>query len=204
MNNKKIANLLKYLLRDFAPSIAFYIANLLLGHKWALVISLSLIVIEFILIKRKKQKISMLFYAFNSVIIFFCILELLHVRINFYQYEAFLSNTIIALFWASSIFKDKSVVQEIAEVQGRTGAENSLDKKFFFNFFTLFWASYFLAKGILYFWIFQNPSIKNPFIVRIITGKVTLWIMIGISTLLPEKIWKIMNQLRVLPSYRDK
>lgn len=146
----------------------------------------------------------MLFYAFNSVIIIFTILEFLSIKTNIYQYEALLTNLIVGLIWIASVFKEKSVVQEIEESQGRTSRETSIDKRFFFNCFTIFWALYFLSKGIFYFWMYQLPEVNHPLLLRFIVGKISFWIMMGISLFFPERIWKMMNKFKILPSYRIK
>lgn len=198
----KVINVLKFILNEIGPFLAFYIIDHFWGNRVALVVSITLVIAEFLWKKYKKQKITMLFYAFNSVIIVFGFLEILNIETNIYQFEALLTNLFIAIFWGASVFKEKSIVQEIAESQGRTSVETSEDKRFFFNIFTLFWAFHFLSKGIFYFWIYQNPSIDHPLIVRLVVGKVSFWVMMGGSILLPEKIWVIMNKLRLLPSYR--
>jgi intracellular septation protein A len=144
----------------------------------------------------------MLFWALNSVIIVFGVLDLLLSNQLFIKYEAFLTNIIIAIFWAASLFKDKSIVQEIAESQGRVDPSQSIDKRFFFNIFTIFWSAYFLLKGLFYYWTYQNTNMDNALIVRIFVGKISLWIMIGSSTLLPRKIWKLMEWFKVFPSQK--
>jgi intracellular septation protein A len=203
MNNKFI-NLIKYLVRELGPFIIFYVLDYYLGQKWALCISISLIVIEYIFLKIKKQKITMLFYAFNSTILLFGIFELVGIHSHFIQYESLITNIIISIFWYCSIFKDKSIVQEITESQGRTNTNNSIDKRFFFNCYTVFWSIYFFSKGLIYFWLFNNQELEHPILIRLLIGKFSLWMMIGFSVLLPERVWKLMNQWRLLPSYRSK
>lgn len=198
----KIFNTFKFILREVGPYLGFYLLAYFFGERIALLISIIFIILEYIILKYKKQKISMLFYAFNSVIIIFAFLEFINVKTNIYQYEALLTNFIVGLFWSISVFKEKSIVQEIAESQGRTGKESSLDKRFFFNCFTLFWALYFILKGFFYFWLYKLPEVHQPLMLRFIIGKISFWIMMAISILLPEKIWKMMNKYKILPSYR--
>lgn len=200
---KKVKTLVIFILKNFGPIAGFYILNYFFGYRIATIVSLILVLLDYILIKFRKEKITMLFWAFNSVIIVFGVLDLLLSNQLFIMYEAFLTNTIIAIFWSASIFKDKSIVQEIAESQGRIDPIQSLDKRFFFNVFTIFWSVYFLLKGIFYLWTYRNTNMDSALMVRIFVGKISLWVMLGISTLLPRKIWKFMEWLKVFPSQRN-
>lgn len=199
----KVKKLTIFILKNFGPIVGFYILNHFLGYRIATIVSLVLVLIDYLVLKFRKERITMLFWAFNSVIVVFGVLDLLLSNQLFIKYEAFLTNTIVAIFWAASIFKDKSIVQEIAESQGRVDPIQSADKRFFFNAFTIFWSVYFLAKGIFYLWTYQNTNMDSALMVRIFVGKISLWIMIGISTLLPRKVWKCMECLKLFPSQKS-
>lgn len=198
----KVKTFFFFILKNFGPIVGFYILNHFFGYRIATIVSLILVLLDYVLLKIRKEKLTMLFWAFNSVIVVFGVLDLLLSNQLFIKYEAFLTNTIIAIFWSVSIFKDKSIVQEIAESQGRVDPIQSIDKKFFFNAFTIFWSIYFFSKGIFYLWTYQNTNMDSALMVRIFVGKISLWIMIGISTLLPRKIWKFMEWLKVFPSQK--
>jgi hypothetical protein len=200
----RLINISKYIFREIGPYMGFYLLAQFFNQKIALIVSVIFICCEYIFLKFKKQKIGMLFYTFNAVIIVFAILEFLNIKTNIYQYEALLTNLIIGLFWSASVFKEKSVVQEIAESQGRTSVETSVDKKFFFNCFTIFWSFYFISKGLFYFWMYQLPEIHRPIVVRLIVGKISFLVMMAISLLLPEKIWALMNRFQLLSSSKMK
>lgn len=200
---ERIKTFLFFVLKNFGPILGFYILNHFLGYRIATIASLLLVLLDYVLLKKRKEKLTMLFWALNSVIVVFGILDLFLSNQLFIKYEAFLTNTIIAIFWTASLFKEKSIVQEIAESQGRIDPTQSVDKKYFFNIFTILWSSYFFLKGIFYLWTYQNSSFENALMVRIFIGKISLWIMIGISTLLPKKIWKFMEWLKMFPSQKN-
>ena len=197
---EKIKTFSIFILKNFGPIVGFYVVNYFFGYRIATLVSLFLVFLDYIWLKIRKEKITMLFWAFNSIIVVFGVLDLFFSNQLFIKYEAFLTNTVIAMFWAASIFKDKSIVQEIAESQGRVDPIQSVDKKFFFNTFTIFWATYFLLKGLFYLWTYQSANFENALMVRLFVGKISLWVMIGISTLLPKKIWKFMECLKMFPS----
>lgn len=198
----KLKALIIFLLKNFGPILGFYVLNHFFGYRIATIVSLVLVAVDYALLKMRKEKITLLFWAFNSVIIVFGLMDLFFDNQLFIKYEAFLTNAIIAVFWGASVFKEKSIVQELAESQKRTSTDQSEDKRFFFNVFTLFWAAYFLLKGFFYLWTYQNSTLESAFMVRIFVGKISLWVMMAISILLPKKIWKAMEKAGVFPSQR--
>lgn len=200
---KNLVKLGKFIIANFGPLIAFYVINQFWGLKAGILVSVVLIFIEYFWLKFKKQKIGAFFYFSSGVILIFGGLDLYLQEPYFIKYEASITNILFAIFFGISIFKDKSIVQEFAETQGRTSLETSADKSFFFKMFTAAWAIYFLVKAFFYLWLSFNTTMSQGLIVRMFFGKVSFWLMMLLSIGFPEKIWNLMERLRLFPSQRS-
>ncbi len=199
---KKITNIVKFIFLNFGPLVGFYFINHFWNFKVAVAVSIFLVFAEFFILKFKKLKISSFFYFSSLIIILFGVADLIVQEPFLFKFEATLTNLFFAVFFGLSLFKDKSIVQQFAEAQKRTSADQSEDKRFFFKFFTLIWSSYFTVKAFFYLWINFNSTLSEGFVIRMIVGKVSFWLMMFISIGLPMQIWKIMEVFKLLPSQR--
>ena len=93
--------------------------------KW-LFTSLFLVLIDFIILKTKNKKISALFYLSSGIVVFFGLADLYLQEPFFYKFEAFLTNFIFAVFFGLSLFKEKPIVQEFAEMQNSTWQKDAV------------------------------------------------------------------------------
>ena len=73
----KIKTLSFFILKNFGPIVGFYILNHFFGYRIATIVSLFLVLLDYVLLKIRKEKLTMLFWAFNSVIVVFGVLDLL-------------------------------------------------------------------------------------------------------------------------------
>lgn len=203
----KIISLFKnvciFLLTNFGPLVGFYLVNMLFGFKTAVLVSIGLVFIELIILKMKKQKITSFFYFSSAIIIVFGIADLFIKQPFFFKFEATLTNLFFAVFFGMSLFKEKSIVQEFAEMQKRTSEQQNPDKQFFFKVFTIFWCLYFITKAVFYLWINLNTSLDEGLIIRMVVGKLSFWIMMFVSIGLPKQIWKAFEGLKLFPSQRE-
>jgi intracellular septation protein A len=94
---KKINTLLFFILKNFGPIAGFYIVNHFFGYRIATLVSLLLVFLDYIWLKIRKEKITMLFWAFNTVIVVFGILDLFLANQLFIKYVAFLTDIPIVL-----------------------------------------------------------------------------------------------------------
>ncbi len=198
----RIKNTTRFLISNFGPLIGFYFVNHFWGFQMGVVVSIALVIIEFIWLKLKKLEIGRFFYFSSAMILCFGIADLVIQAPFFIKYEASITNLIFAVFFGSSLFKEKSIIQEIAESQGRTSTESSVDKIFFFKLFTLFWCLYFVGKAAFYLWLNSVSTLEEGMIIRLIVGKLSFWMMMFISIGLPRKIWKLFERLKIFPSQR--
>lgn len=199
-------NLLKkiviFAFSNFGPLIGFYFINYFWGFKIAIITSIVLVVLEFLILKYRKKYISNFFYFSSIIIIVFGIADLILKEPLFFKFEASLTNLFFAAFFGLSLFKEKPIVQEFAEMQKRTSFEQNPDKLFFFKFFTVLWCFYFILKAVFYLWMNFYMSIDEGMIVRMFVGKISFWIMMFISIGMPKKIWSLLERLKLFPSQR--
>ncbi|MGZ3771438.1 MAG: septation protein IspZ [Bdellovibrio sp.] len=196
--------LINFLFSNFGPIVSFYIINHFCGYKVAVLISILLVVAEYIWLKWRNQKIHFFFYFSSGVILFFGAADLLIQESCFIKYEATFTNSLFAVFFGMSLFKEKSIIQEFAETQGRTSTESTIDKSYFFKFLTAAWIVYFLAKAFFYLWLNSLLSTDEAIISRIIIGKVSFWIMMFLSVGIPKKIWSLIERLGLFPSQHSR
>lgn len=199
----KLKSLTKFILSNFGPIVGFYFVNQFWGMKAGVIASIFLVVAEYFWLKFKNEKVSTFFYFSSGMIIVFGAIDLIIQKPFFIKFEASITNLFFAVFFGLSLFKDKSIIQEIAETQKKTSEIQSEDKRFFFKCMTAFWSIYFVVKSIFYLWINLNTSLSEGLIIRMIVGKVSLWIMLFISVGLSRQIWKLFEKLRLFPSQQN-
>ncbi|WP_409479543.1 septation protein IspZ [Pseudobdellovibrio sp. HCB154] len=205
-NNTMLAfkKILSFLISNFGPLIGFYLVNLFWGFQTAVIVSIGLALAEYVWLKLNKRKIDIFFYFSSGIIVIFGLLDLYIEAPFFFKLESSITNLFFAAFFGLSVFNEKSITQIFAENQNKTSADNSDDKRFFFACFTLFWAFYFLVKALVYLWLNFNVQFEDALFLRLILGKGSLWVMLGISILLPKQIWTLMEKARVFPSQRTR
>lgn len=192
-----------FLIKNFGAILFFYVINIFADFKTAVLASMAFVVCEYIWFKSKKIKPSYFFYFSAFLIIAFGIFDLLMQEPKFFRFEAALINLFSAVFFGSTLLKDKSIVEEFAEAQGRTTASmTGIDKTYFFRFYTIVWTAYFLLKAALYFWLSFNASFNDAFLIRMVVGKVSFWIMMFFSLGLGRTVWKLFAKYKLLPSQR--
>lgn len=194
----------RFIISNFGPLIGFYLINLFWGFKIAIIVSILIVLFEYFRFKLRKQKIHRLFYLTSFIVITFGVADLIIQEPYFYEYEASLTNFIFSLIFAFSLSKDKSIVQEFAEMQDRTTLDNNSDKQYFFRFYTIIWSSYFLTKSIIYLYLSIMKTFDEALILRIFIGKISFWLMMFISIGLPNKIWSLFERYQLFPSQKNQ
>lgn len=195
--------LLIYAITNFGPLLAFYLVNNVFGLKAAISASLLVIVLEVVHFRIKKEKLSAFFLFSSTIAILFGIVDLTMSNPTMFKYEAGTINILFAAFFLGSLLKEKSIVQEIAEQQGRTQKNTSIDKSFFFKILTAIWSAYFLLKAICYTWINLNNSLEYGMVLRFLIGNISLTVMIFLSVYTARSFWRLLEKFKLLPSLRQ-
>ena len=120
----------------------------------------------------------------------------------FMKLESGLMNLILASLFGISFFREKTVVEELAEQQGRIAVEKNPDKTFFFRLITSIWFFYYILRAIFFTWLNFSAFDGESFIVRTLLGTASFYILLGASIGLSRPLWKLLLKLRIMPSAR--
>ena len=195
--------MLSWFFRNFGPIIMFQSFLYFWGLKPAIVAALIFTFIEITLIKFKKQSLTpYMIFSFSLVIIFGAI-DLISDNTIFFQYESAIFSLILAAYMGISMFRKKSILEELAEQQGRISTETYPDKTFFFRFMTSIWMVYFLGKSLGYYFISSRLPVQDFSLLRMIFGTVSFYILLGISLGFSRHIWMLLLKLQWMPSTRN-
>ena len=198
----RLTKLFQFALTNFGPLIAFYSLNHFIGLKVAIAGACLVTLGEAIRFKLRKETPTP-FFKFSAVMaLCFGVLDLIMVHPFFFKFEASIANLFFAGFFGLSLMREKPLIQEFAEQQGRVDGVTTPDHTFFFRFLTLLWIVYFVGKAVVYLWVYFNHSVEQGLILRALIGNVSLAVMLFISIGLSRPIWAVLLRLRLMPSTR--
>lgn len=199
---KKVLGLLTFLLSNFGPLLAFYIGNHFWGIRAGVIATVVWTVGEITFNWIYQRKTSTFFKFSASIAIVFGLIDVYLQQSVFFKYEGALSNVMVGLFFASSLFGEKSIIQEFAEAQGRVSGTLSPDAQYYFKFLTVVWTVYQFAKAAFYAWVAAHYTLEEGLVFRALVGNVTFYALLGISIFGSRPIIKILAKLGMLPSTR--
>lgn len=197
---QKMVGLLKFLFSNFGPLLVFYVTNHFYGLKIAIVASVVWTFAEVVHHLVKKKPISMFFKFSAGITIVFGLVDLYLQKSFLFKYEATLSNIMVGVFFACSLFNKKPIIREFAEAQGQIPKELSPDSEYYFKFLTVVWSGYSFAKAIGYFWIASRYSLEEGLAIRVVIGNVTFYSLLAVSIFGSKQIKFILAKLKMLPS----
>jgi len=183
--------------------ILFQIIYHFAGLKPAILGSLLFAIVEFIVLKIQRRFISPFFIFSFCLVMIFGVLDLIYTSSFFLRFESTILNLVMAGYFGLSLFKEKSLVENVAEHQGRISSEIYPDKTFFFRFMTSVWAIYFAFKAGVFLWISFNVDLEMSFMLRMIFGAGTFYALLGVSLFLNRQIWDLLLRLKLMPSTRE-
>jgi intracellular septation protein A len=201
---EKINKLAKFVFKNFGPILVFYIANYFFGLKIAVVASIIWTVGEIIFSIIRKQPLS-LFFKFSALItIIFGLIDLYLQQTLLFRFEAALSNIMIGIFFALSLWGEKPIIREFAEAQGRISSHLNSEDDYYFKFLTVIWSIYMFVKAGFYFWVATAYSLAEGLAIRATFGNATFYGLLAISIFGSKQIKAVLAKLRLLPSARIK
>ncbi|WP_413578738.1 septation protein IspZ [Bdellovibrio sp. HCB290] len=196
--------IINWVLENFGSIILFQFTHHFYGLKPAIAAALVFSVVQIVVLKLKKRPFNP-FMIFSFVLICgFGLVDLLSANAEFFKYESGILSLFIGAYFGISLFRPKSLVEEVAEQQGRVSTESSPDKTFFFRLITLFWLLYFVAKALIYFWIASTSSITESLIFRTLFGTGSFYILLAITIGFSQQIWNLLLKLKWMPSTRGE
>ena len=197
-----VVRIAKFALKNFGPLLVFYIANHFYGLKIAVALSVVWTVGEIIWLLASKQSLSLFFKFSAAVTIGFGLVDLYLQQTLLFKYEAALSNAMMGVFFALSLFSEKPIIREFAEAQGRISSELSPDGEYYFKFLTVVWTIYMFSKAGFYLWLASAYSLEGGLAIRATVGNSTFYCLLAISIFGSAQIKAILARLKLLPSTR--
>lgn len=199
---EKIKGILKFLFLNFGPLIVFYSINKFFDFKIAVICSIVFVGFEFLYLKISKKTISSFFIFTSLLVVVFGLLDIFLAQAFFFKLEAGILNLISAAYFALSLFRPKSIIEEVARQKGQASAEHKLqeDQTFFFKVLTALWTVYFLVKAIAFMWVNFTTDIQEGLIYRMTLGPLSFWVLIGLSYGLGPTLWRTLERYKLMPS----
>lgn len=194
----------RWVLLNFGALILFQLTKHFLELKWAIAISMVYAVAEILWLKSRGRKVSPFMLFSLGVVLAFGGLDLWLANEFFMKLESGLMNLMIAGVFGISLFREKSVVEELAESQGRISSEKSPDKTFFFRFITTIWFLYYILRAVLFTWINFNVADGESLIVKTFLGTASFYVLLAASLGLSHQLWQLLLKLRLMPSTRKR
>jgi len=201
---EKIKGVLKFLLLNFGPLIVFYAINKFFDFKIAVICSIAFVGFEFLYLRIAKKPISSFFIFSSLLVVVFGLLDIFLAQAFFFKLEAGILNLISAAYFALSLFRPKSIIEEVARQKGQASTEHKLqeDQTFFFKVLTSVWVVYFLVKAGAFTWVNFTTDMQDGLIYRMTLGPLSFWVLLGLSYGLGPTLWRTLERCKLMPSQR--
>jgi intracellular septation protein A len=196
--NQKLGALVRVLVDNFGPIIVFYGVNHFYGLQMAIIASTVFSIAEIILKYRRGAKVTPLFKFTAAITLLFGCVDLYAQQSILFKYESVATSLVMGVFFASSIFGGKSVIQEYYEAQ-KDQRPVTADRVAYFKLLTGAWVVYFALKAAAYYWVASNYSLEQSLVIRTILGTGTLYAMLFVSIFGSKKIFPFLKKHRLLP-----
>lgn len=204
--------MLRFFLINFGPMAVFMLAYHFWGLKAGVILSILWVAAEGVYLYVRRQKPTSLFMASAAAALVFGSLDLWLESMTFMKLEAGLINLMFAAVFGVSLWKEKSLVQELAEqrVSRQTEPDETADlmetdptdRDFFFRFLTWVWCGYFLIRAGLFTWLNFTEDFSAAWILRQTIGHVSFYVLLGLSIFGGRQLWILIHHLRLLPTQR--
>lgn len=194
----------RWVLLNFGALIVFQLTKHFLELKWAIAISMAYAVAEILWLKSRRQTVSPFMLFSLAVVLVFGGLDLWLENEFFMKLESGLMNLMMAGVFGISLFREKSVVEELAESQGRIHKDTTADKTFFFRVITTIWFLYYVLRAVLFTWVNFTVSGSESLIVKTLFGTASFYVLLAASLGLSRQLWDLLLKLHLMPSTRQK
>ena len=119
-----------------------------------------------------------------------------------FKFEASLGNTLLGLFFAGTLFRRKTIIQEFAEAKTALPATLSDDDQFYFRVLTIVWSFYFFGKSLVYLWIATQFGMEKGLIVRTVIGNASFVVLLFVTLFSYRPSMVVLRWAGFLPSSR--
>ena len=193
----KIRAALYFLYSNFGPLIVFYGVNHFWGLKPAIAASTVFSILEIAIKVYRKERITGIFKYSAIMTLVFGAVDLYAQQSFLFKYESTVTNLFTAFFFGSTIFAEKTILQDYYE-KSKNSKPMTADRVAYFKILTGVWVFYFVAKACAYFWIARHFTIEQSLLIRTLVGSGSLYVMLFISIFGSKKMFPLLSQWGVL------
>jgi intracellular septation protein A len=195
----RIRAVAKFVASELGPLAAFWTLSLTLGVKAAIAGSIVVILVDSAWRWRRGIAFTRLYKLTSGLTLVFGAIDLLSAQPFLLKYEAVVTNLATCGAFAVGAFGAKPMMQEVAEQRQGAPFPGGAEIRRFFQIFTLFWAAYFLAKAVLYFWLARTMPMAEAMAWRSLLGGASLGAMIAFSVTQARRMFFLLRRLGWLP-----
>lgn len=195
----KLAALLRFAVFEFGPLAAFLVLASTLGVKTAILVSITLIVLDGAWRWRRGAPFTRLYLLTSGLTLVFGAIDLVSAAPFMLKYEAPLTNLATAAAFVVGAMGEKPMLQEAAEQRQAETFPATPEVRRFFQIFTLVWAVYFLAKAALYVWLALTMPLPEALALRSLIGGVSLGVMTALSVTQGRRLFFVLRRVGLLP-----
>jgi intracellular septation protein A len=188
----------RFALAEFGPLIVFWTLAATLGTKPAILGSILFIIADAARRRLKRVSFTRLYLLTSGLTLVFGLVDFASTSPFMLQYEAVITNAATALAFVAGAMGEKPIIQEVAEQRGETFIATN-EVRAFFRLFTIAWATYFVVKAIVYFWMAWTLPMLEAMALRSVGGGVSLGLMILISVTQGQRLFFLCRRLGLLP-----
>ena len=200
---KTLLATLVWIARDFGPLVAFWVANRFLGFVPALALSMAWALVDVVLLKARKKEISAFLKFSIGVTILFGGVDIWMRGPFLVRYEAVMTNVATGVFFAMTLRRDRTIIQEFAERRATakgTAIPITPDTLQYFRLCTWTWTIYFFVKAVFYAWTGWRYGLARAFAIRVVVGNATFYGLLFVSIFLARPIILALRRLKLAPS----
>jgi intracellular septation protein A len=196
----RLSALARFVVLEFGPLVAFFILALTLGVKAAIVGSILVIAADAVWRRLRRLAFTRLYLLTSGLTLTFGAIDLFSAQPFMLSYEAVVTNAATGAAFVVGAFGAKPLIQEVAEQRVGKPFPKSPDVRRFFQIFTLFWATYFFAKAVIFFWLAWTLPLTQAMALRSIAGGISLGLMIAVSVTQGRRMFFLCRWLGLLPA----
>jgi intracellular septation protein A len=190
---QKSSAIAKFIFGNFGPLIIFYGVNHFYGLKPAIALSTLYSFGEIAYKVYRKERITNLFKFSASITLVFGVIDLYAQQSIVFKFESTVTNILTGLFFAASVFGDKTLLQEFYE-QRKDAKTVKPELAAYLRFLTWVWVVYFFLKAAAYFWIAQHYTIEQGLLIRIVVGSGSFYALLAISIFGSKHLFHLLKK----------
>lgn len=189
--------MIRFILLNFGPLIAYHGIKALYGFRPAVLVSLAWVLAEVAHALVKRRKLSPLFILSSGTAVAFGLLDLYLQNATFTKYESVVTNVITGCFFSGTLWAEESAIQSFARSRD---PERVFTGKMVYRtrVLTMVWAGYFFVKAAVYFHISYHYSDLTAAAFRAGIGSISFYVLLALSLTQSRRVFDFLEQKRIV------